>query len=1015
MDLLVTFGKEGWPLCSADGLYWSEDVWWARISIGLIGGTYVVLMVLSFPIALKVIQRQLKQIFPNASEALLLTTSTATWLVVGLPTLVLSDIALMITYPCSSPPYSSLANIARLRVVTETLLESPGQSLLQGRILYVKVVTNRSKLSLMKVSTLAYSLASSVFAMGLTLKGIYDMKIAQDISFVQCLWDLLSVGLELNAPLLHLLKTKPEVDYSNEGPLSDEHLVQICRVLPTCSNLKQITFGSENHLSSSGWSQLAGALPQLLQESPEMTGYMGTEEDEGCVKFGGEEIEVEHAGASKVAWALSLGPSFGRQRIALKRLVPEPQTPQLEPQTPQGERKQPRHIQSLDLEDLNDVSALQHALNLLEQFQVEFQQLRLKSVLSKEVFLVLAPLLAKEPSIVNSHLSITNMTFTPSDDEVAAQAFAHAVPQLQAAAPGDQSMLLQVADGGKFDLLRSENIRVTKPTAVELRWLLSAPAAKVLELHDPELSMNQIKSCVAEAKELCKQREEYKLLVHFHGDEKAQDVTSDNASFEFMAMSQSRCRWIRAAEAGSLKLVGMKDTDVKLLAKGSKSLPSIGSAVLKSCRRMTTSGFKTLASLCPNMTSVNITGCHELMDDGVLPTKLLPTKLQSAELNFSKCRVLKRLPLDLQQYQALHSFILNCGWCFAVKEVERLVLPAKVKTAELIFGDSSDPDSGCKALQRLPMNLQQCQELQSFKLICSFCNALKTVESMVLPEQVEVVELSFASCKSLERFPEVGLGNCKHIKSIKVDCSGTNWTSKDLESLVLPDSLVLPAKLQTAELNFQGCTALERLPLEMQQCQELHSFKLNCSGCEVLKEVKSFALSSKLQTADVNFQGCTALERLPLEMQQCQELHSFKLNCSGCEVLKEVKSFALSSKLQTADVNFQGCTALERLPLEMQQCQELHSFKLNCSGCEVLKEVKSFVLPVQVEEVELSFASCKSLERFPEVGLGNCKHIKSIKVDCSGASCTGGGSGAELRQLQVHQLDLEGFGEPSAS
>eukprot|EP00931_Biecheleriopsis_adriatica_P106225 TRINITY_DN8070_c0_g1_i9.p2 TRINITY_DN8070_c0_g1~~TRINITY_DN8070_c0_g1_i9.p2 ORF type:complete len:314 (+),score=106.68 TRINITY_DN8070_c0_g1_i9:421-1362(+) len=192
----------------------------------------------------------------------------------------------------------------------------------------------------------------------------------------------------------------------------------------------------------------------------------------------------------------------------------------------------------------------------------------------------------------------------------------------------------------------------------------------------------------------------------------------------------------------------------------------------------------------------------------------------------------------------------------------------------------------------------------------------------------------------------------------------------------------------------------------MQQCQELHSFKLNCSGCEVLKEVKSFALSSKLQTADVNFQGCTALERLPLEMQQCQELHSFKLNCSGCEVLKEVKSFALSSKLQTADVNFQGCTALERLPLEMQQCQELHSFKLNCSGCEVLKEVKSFVLPVQVEEVELSFASCKSLERFPEVGLGKCQHIRSLKVDCSGTNWASKDLESLVLPVQVEVVEL---------
>eukprot|EP00931_Biecheleriopsis_adriatica_P106214 TRINITY_DN8070_c0_g1_i1.p3 TRINITY_DN8070_c0_g1~~TRINITY_DN8070_c0_g1_i1.p3 ORF type:complete len:172 (+),score=71.52 TRINITY_DN8070_c0_g1_i1:64-516(+) len=125
--------------------------------------------------------------------------------------------------------------------------------------------------------------------------------------------------------------------------------------------------------------------------------------------------------------------------------------------------------------------------------------------------------------------------------------------------------------------------------------------------------------------------------------------------------------------------------------------------------------------------------------------------------------------------------------------------------------------------------------------------------------------------------------------------------------------MVLPPKLQTADLSFRDCTALERLPLELQQCQELQSFKLFCDGCSALQEVESMVLPPKLQTADLSFRDCTALERLPLELQQCQELQSFKLNCSGCSALKEVKSLALPQELQTLQtlyLNFRGRSAL---------------------------------------------------------------------------------------------------------
>lgn len=117
----------------------------------------------------------------------------------------------------SSPQQGWVANIMRLRVVTETLLESPGQALLQSRMFYVKLTTGRMELEASKVRTLAVSIGSSLFCFALTVKDIHDLAKTQDMGFFACLLDSLLVDLEWRAPLLHMLKSKQTVDFSNEG------------------------------------------------------------------------------------------------------------------------------------------------------------------------------------------------------------------------------------------------------------------------------------------------------------------------------------------------------------------------------------------------------------------------------------------------------------------------------------------------------------------------------------------------------------------------------------------------------------------------------------------------------------------------------------------------------------------------------------------------------------------------------------------------------------------------------
>ena len=81
------------------------------------------------------------------------------------------------------------------------------------------------------------------------IKDVWDLSIEQDISFTTAIGDLLLVGMQYRAPMLHTLKQQVEADYSVEGNLNAEQCDQVLSLLPKCVVLTWVKFGSENGLT----------------------------------------------------------------------------------------------------------------------------------------------------------------------------------------------------------------------------------------------------------------------------------------------------------------------------------------------------------------------------------------------------------------------------------------------------------------------------------------------------------------------------------------------------------------------------------------------------------------------------------------------------------------------------------------------------------------------------------------------------------------------------------------------
>eukprot|EP00931_Biecheleriopsis_adriatica_P065314 TRINITY_DN39884_c0_g1_i1.p1 TRINITY_DN39884_c0_g1~~TRINITY_DN39884_c0_g1_i1.p1 ORF type:complete len:1256 (+),score=176.65 TRINITY_DN39884_c0_g1_i1:80-3847(+) len=511
MDLLVTFGE--------DGLIYSSDVWWARISISLIAGTYIVWFILTFPIMHKVIIKKLEANSPGASNVVLSFVSASIWLFIGIPALIFSDLMAMAVYPTSAPPYGWMANIIRLRTVTETLCESPGQALLQTRMLYVKVATHRSKMTMRKCMALVVSITTSLLCFALTCKDIYDLSVAQEITLCESIKDLLLVGLDLKAPLLQILKAKPVVDYRNEGRLTDEHVRQISMVLPSCNGLKEIHFGSSNSISPDGMEDLARAMFELIRVNDEVAFIFWVDAGsmEGHITFTSKRIWIEKCTGAELALALNFGLRFGVESLILDGLTNRSPISGAESMiTPDSsvEAKSPARVQSIEVWNM-DAKMMTMVGSLFKAYPVESESLDLRNVtLSKESVILLAPYLRKG-NVSAEQLSFTPMVFTIEDD---ADLYFSCVPKLLQRT-STASILFKSENGGIFDMSCAEEIPhlvVANATAADLAWLGKLPV-KAFELLNPRLSWSSARAFVEHAAVKAK-ASAFALLVTCDGD-----------------------------------------------------------------------------------------------------------------------------------------------------------------------------------------------------------------------------------------------------------------------------------------------------------------------------------------------------------------------------------------------------------------------------------------------------------------------------------------------------------------
>ena len=216
-DALVTFCDADFLLCSDTGLWWGKDLWWGRFALLFMVLPYFALYLLIAPIMISVLRKR----------GLPQWVACTAWVCFGLPATALLDPVMLIRFPISMPRAGWLLNVFRLRVVLEACLEAPCQTVLQSHI-FIHEITNRDA-DFNIPWTLILSIATSSLALALTVKDMHDMSKSQGIGFVEGLIDLALVGLNRRAPLLHVLMTMTQVDYSDEGELTDEHVTQICK------------------------------------------------------------------------------------------------------------------------------------------------------------------------------------------------------------------------------------------------------------------------------------------------------------------------------------------------------------------------------------------------------------------------------------------------------------------------------------------------------------------------------------------------------------------------------------------------------------------------------------------------------------------------------------------------------------------------------------------------------------------------------------------------------------------
>ncbi|CAK9116164.1 unnamed protein product, partial [Durusdinium trenchii] len=406
------------------------------------------------------------------------------WAMCGLPSLAAADILFLCLWPTSSPQQAWIANVMRLRVLTETLLESPGQALLQSRMFYVKVMTNRMDLEKSKVATLAVSIGTSIVCMGLTLKDINDLARSQNMSLCACLLDSLLVGLEWRAPLLHLLKSKQAVDFIDQGPLSDEHIKQIGAVLADATNLSECSFAEQN-FGKEGLEQLWPNVEILCKKNANFVFHIGG--FGGTCQYSAHSLIIKNCASvehTQVMLQSSVVKSVEVVRVAkdafrdvLKVLEAR------------------RALRRLSVKDMEiNTTLFTHMAEVIEKLKVEVE---LEEVHGSIVFTAQQ---AKET------IPLPRQLFRAAQKARKTQA-----SDLTVAVPWDK-----VGEHGESQMINllDSPLQASHVSSQDLDWFFSTGVDHIM-LKDPEFDIAAIKRCLERADRLRKRMGVFKLQISF--------------------------------------------------------------------------------------------------------------------------------------------------------------------------------------------------------------------------------------------------------------------------------------------------------------------------------------------------------------------------------------------------------------------------------------------------------------------------------------------------------------------
>jgi len=158
------------------------------------------------------------------------------WGLFGFPIVFVSDVYFLVAHPFSHPQSSDLMKYMRLPIG-----ETPSQLLLQIQIGVFRPVVY-------------HGLSSAFIILPYIILWVLATPL---VTMREQLVDLFLVGLGRRAPLLHVLRSMPVVDYALEGDLQPGHVEEILTVAHSCNGLRQLTFGASNQVD-------LNHLPQLL-------------------------------------------------------------------------------------------------------------------------------------------------------------------------------------------------------------------------------------------------------------------------------------------------------------------------------------------------------------------------------------------------------------------------------------------------------------------------------------------------------------------------------------------------------------------------------------------------------------------------------------------------------------------------------------------------------------------------------------------------------------------------------